>query len=376
MFSTTTKSRRLLLSVLIMVFISGINVSFAESRDLKRAEGIRKKLKETKIENFSIKDAKISDAVKILSEKYKIKIVLLQTPEEKEDETVVDLALKKKNLYQLIYYFCKAADLKFRIRNNAIVMQSFPFSNTKEEIQRTKRIAFLKKRNILSKVKMSLLTEKRLKKIVFPNIEFKDADIFTVIRVLNRYGKRNDPDKVGISVIAGFTKKTADALPKITMKYSDISMSEILFNLCHGGELKYKIEEGAVILLSNSTKEVLKQKPKPEIRAINAAKNWLALVDAEKYPESWGQASQLFKGAVAEKQWAKAVASARKPLGKNISRKLKLKRFHASLPGAPDEKYFVIQFKASFENKKSAVETITAMLDKDGKWRVSGYFIK
>ena len=28
------------------------------------------------------------------------------------------------------------------------------------------------------------------------------------------------------------------------------------------------------------------------------------------------------------------------------------------------------------ENKASAVETITPMLDKDGKWRVSGYFMK
>jgi hypothetical protein len=36
----------------------------------------------------------------------------------------------------------------------------------------------------------------------------------------------------------------------------------------------------------------------------------------------------------------------------------------------------VIQFDTSFKNKKSAIETVTAMLDKDGKWRVSGYFIK
>lgn len=27
-------------------------------------------------------------------------------------------------------------------------------------------------------------------------------------------------------------------------------------------------------------------------------------------------------------------------------------------------------------NKKSAIETVTPMMDKDGKWRVSGYYIK
>lgn len=47
-----------------------------------------------------------------------------------------------------------------------------------------------------------------------------------------------------------------------------------------------------------------------------------------------------------------------------------------SLPGAPDGKYVVIQYDTSFENKKAAVETVTPMLDKDGKWRVSGYYIK
>ena len=45
-------------------------------------------------------------------------------------------------------------------------------------------------------------------------------------------------------------------------------------------------------------------------------------------------------------------------------------------PGAPDGEYVVIQYEASFENKASAVETITPMLDKDGQWRVSGYFMK
>jgi hypothetical protein len=36
----------------------------------------------------------------------------------------------------------------------------------------------------------------------------------------------------------------------------------------------------------------------------------------------------------------------------------------------------VITFETAFENKASAVETVTPMLEKDGKWRVSGYFIK
>jgi len=36
----------------------------------------------------------------------------------------------------------------------------------------------------------------------------------------------------------------------------------------------------------------------------------------------------------------------------------------------------VVQYESSFEHKQSTVETVTPMLHKDGKWRVSGYFIK
>jgi predicted SnoaL-like aldol condensation-catalyzing enzyme len=59
-----------------------------------------------------------------------------------------------------------------------------------------------------------------------------------------------------------------------------------------------------------------------------------------------------------------------------ISRKVKSATYTTSLPGAPDGQYVVIQFNTSFENKKSRVETVTPRMDSDGKWRVSGYYIK
>jgi hypothetical protein len=36
----------------------------------------------------------------------------------------------------------------------------------------------------------------------------------------------------------------------------------------------------------------------------------------------------------------------------------------------------VIQFETSFANKQRAVETVTPMLDTDGAWRVSGYYVR
>jgi len=110
--------------------------------------------------------------------------------------------------------------------------------------------------------------------------------------------------------------------------------------------------------------------------ALSSAETWLSLVDEEKYADSWNEAAGYFKGSVKQEQWQETLKAVRKPLGQVISREVKSKSYHTSLPGAPDGEYVVIQFDTSFDNKKSAVETVTPMLDKDGKWRVSGYFIK
>ena len=116
--------------------------------------------------------------------------------------------------------------------------------------------------------------------------------------------------------------------------------------------------------------------PEAEAAAVESASAWLSLVDNEKYKESWDTAAAFFKGTVPEPHWIATMASGRKPFGKTISRELESKEYHTSQPGAPDGEYVVIQFKTSFANKKDAVETITPMREKDGTWRVSGYYIK
>jgi hypothetical protein len=115
---------------------------------------------------------------------------------------------------------------------------------------------------------------------------------------------------------------------------------------------------------------------RPEELAQKSAEAWLALADTGKYAETWDEAAAYFKNAVTKERWVNAMKSTRAPLGAVRTRKLKSATYTKTLPGAPDGEYVVIQYDTSFENKKSAVETITPMLDKDGKWRVSGYFIK
>ena len=119
-----------------------------------------------------------------------------------------------------------------------------------------------------------------------------------------------------------------------------------------------------------------KENPQIEKIAVEAANEWLNLIDNGRYAESWDLAAELFKRAVEKETWEKQLNAVREPLGKLISRKVIKKKYMTSVPGAPDGEYVLIQYSTSFENKKKAIETVTPMKDRDGEWRVSGYFIK
>ena len=107
-----------------------------------------------------------------------------------------------------------------------------------------------------------------------------------------------------------------------------------------------------------------------------ATEEWLALVDDGQYEASWEQAAGLFKKAVTKKQWVDSLTAVRSPLGKVVVRTLYSVDYKTQMPGAPDGQYVIIQYRTSFKHKREAIETITPLLDKDGKWHVSGYFIK
>ena len=113
-----------------------------------------------------------------------------------------------------------------------------------------------------------------------------------------------------------------------------------------------------------------------EKQALLATEKWLKAVDTENYSEVWSDASELLKSAVKKEQFEASLQSTRKAFGKLVSRKEKSRTYKTTLPGAPDGEYVIFQFETSFENKKAAIETVTAMLEKSGQWKTAGYYIK
>ena len=113
-----------------------------------------------------------------------------------------------------------------------------------------------------------------------------------------------------------------------------------------------------------------------EVAARAAVEVWLALVDDGQYEKSWDNAAGAVKKVVPKDQWTKTFTDHRQQLGKILSRVLKDMKSSTSLPGAPAGQYVTLRYDTSFEQKKTATETVTCMVDDGGQWRVTGYFVR
>lgn len=116
--------------------------------------------------------------------------------------------------------------------------------------------------------------------------------------------------------------------------------------------------------------------PSTEADGVDEALAWLAMADRKAYGETWDEAAEYFQKAIAPDQWQQAMTGIRSALGNLNSRTLTSATAHSSLPGAPDGNYRVMVFQSSFTGKASAMETVTVVMEKDGVWRVAGYYVR
>ena len=131
------------------------------------------------------------------------------------------------------------------------------------------------------------------------------------------------------------------------------------------------------VALAMTPSVVIRAKGRDTSQALaqKAAEEWLALLDAGKYGESWDSADQGFKQTVTREAWANQLKS-RAALGKLVSRKLAKSDLLTNPSFGPPGEYVAIRYENSFENLKSAVELVIPKLNKDGSWRVSNYLIR
>ena len=119
---------------------------------------------------------------------------------------------------------------------------------------------------------------------------------------------------------------------------------------------------------------IFSQNKKEEKKAEVATIKWLKKIDNGNYLESWDSADKYFQNQIQKERWSAALNASRLPLGELISKRtLASSDYKAELPGAPDGNYYIFTFHVSYENKNTALETVTLIQGDDGDWRIVGF---
>ena len=105
--------------------------------------------------------------------------------------------------------------------------------------------------------------------------------------------------------------------------------------------------------------------------------DFIKLLDAKQYAQSWDVASDYFKQAVSRSEWEKQVKQVREPLGSVVVRSMKKSEPQKNPPGAPPGDYLLLTFDTKFADSEPArTETLPLIKGADGRWRAVGYFIR
>lgn len=108
-----------------------------------------------------------------------------------------------------------------------------------------------------------------------------------------------------------------------------------------------------------------------------AGDDFLKLVDARKYGESWDLGSDYLKQSVSRGEWTTQLVKTRDTIGDVTSRRLKSSLLQQSPAGAPAGDYLVQTYETVFASQGAAkVETLPLVKDADGRWRAVGYFVR
>lgn len=105
-------------------------------------------------------------------------------------------------------------------------------------------------------------------------------------------------------------------------------------------------------------------------------------MDAENYAQSWEQASPALKSKITKHQWVDKARQAHDHLGKLESRGTPTVRYFRKNPPnwTPGEYEPVVAAQVLYDSKfadlSSAKEICALILEKNGQWRVAGYFVR
>jgi len=103
-----------------------------------------------------------------------------------------------------------------------------------------------------------------------------------------------------------------------------------------------------------------------------AAQGWLLLLDRRDWGTAWETAAGVFRSAVPLDKWMDGIPKVRGDLGALVERTPSNGNYKTQLEGRPPGEYVSVVFVSKFEQRE-VEEVVTTVLERDGKWRVTGY---
>ena len=117
------------------------------------------------------------------------------------------------------------------------------------------------------------------------------------------------------------------------------------------------------------------QDPRASVVA-SVARDWLAIVDRGDAEASHAQAGERFRASMSVATWARGLAKERGSRGALVQRTSLSTTFDPKIDGMPSGEFAMLLYRTAFAQQSTASETVTLEREKDGAWRVVGYFIR
>ncbi len=106
-----------------------------------------------------------------------------------------------------------------------------------------------------------------------------------------------------------------------------------------------------------------------------AATEFLTMVDAGKYADSWQISAAYLKKQIPQQDWQTKLSKIRESFGPLVERQLEDASFTAPAEDLPDSEFILLEYATQFKLKQMT-EVVTVLQDTDNSWRVVGYFIQ
>lgn len=128
----------------------------------------------------------------------------------------------------------------------------------------------------------------------------------------------------------------------------------------------------AIIFVPQFTNKPDKNKAEATIAA---ATEFLQMVDAGRYDDSWQIADPFLQKKVPLPDWQAKLTKIKETFGPVAERSLDDVNFTAPAEELPESEFIMLQYETRFQ-KQEMNEVITLVLGNDNRWRVVGYFIQ